>query len=48
MHVGPRPGVPDPYGGDMETYAATWALLERAMQGFFDWLRDTGRTSAMS
>lgn len=46
--VGPRPGVPDPYGGDMETYAATWALLERAMQGFFDWLRDTGRTSAKS
>ncbi|WP_423929516.1 low molecular weight phosphatase family protein [Candidatus Palauibacter sp.] len=34
-------GVPDPYGGDLETYEATWALLTCAMRGFFDWLRDT-------
>lgn len=29
-------GVPDPYGGDLETYAATWELLARAMRGLFD------------
>lgn len=44
--AGSRAGVPDPYGGDIETYEATWALLERAMRGFFDWLSDTGRTPA--
>ena len=37
-------GVPDPYGGDIETYEATWVLLERAVCGLFDWLRDAGRT----
>ena len=36
-------GVPDPYGGDLETYEATWALLERAMRGFFDWLQEAER-----
>lgn len=40
-------GVPDPYGGDVDTYEATWALLDRAMEGFFDWL-DTGRDPAVS
>lgn len=29
-------GVPDPYGGDLETYEATWDLLTRAMRGLFD------------
>lgn len=29
-------GVPDPYGGDIETYEATRALLTQAMRGFFD------------
>ena len=38
-------GVPDPYGGDLETYEATWTLLERAMRGFFDWLLEADQTS---
>lgn len=29
-------GVPDPYGGDLETYEATRKLLTRAMRGLFD------------
>ncbi|WP_419858974.1 low molecular weight protein arginine phosphatase [Candidatus Palauibacter irciniicola] len=29
-------GVPDPYGGDLDTYEATRELLTRAMQGLFD------------
>ena len=29
-------GVPDPYGGDFETYEATRALLTLAMRGLFD------------
>ena len=33
-------GVPDPYGGDLETYEATRKLLTRAMRGLFDALGD--------
>ncbi|MCY3699749.1 MAG: hypothetical protein OXH46_08955 [Gemmatimonadetes bacterium] len=29
-------GVPDPYGGDVETYEETRKLLTRAMRGLFD------------
>lgn len=29
-------GVPDPYGGDIDTYEATRKLLTRAMRGLFD------------
>lgn len=29
-------GVPDPYGGDLATYEATWELLALAMGGLFD------------
>lgn len=36
-------GVPDPYGGDLETYEATWALLTLAMRGLFDVLQEPGR-----
>ena len=35
-------GVPDPYGGDIETYEATRKLLTRAMRGLFDALGDEG------
>lgn len=38
-------GIPDPYGGGPEEYAATRALLDRAVRGLFDWLRDTGRVA---
>lgn len=36
-------GVPDPYGGDLETYEATWDLLTLAMRGLFDALEEQGR-----
>lgn len=41
-------GVPDPYGGDLETYEATWVLLERAMRGFFDWLLEVEQAPDVS
>ena len=40
-------GIPDPYGGDIDVYEATWALLDRALDGFFHWLRDTDSTPAV-
>lgn len=36
-------GVPDPYGGDVETYEETRALLTLAMRGFFDALDEDER-----
>ncbi len=36
-------GVPDPYGGDIETYEATRELLTLAMRGLFDALGGDGR-----
>lgn len=36
-------GVPDPYGGDLETYEATRALLTLAVRGFFDALAEAER-----
>lgn len=35
-------GVPDPYGGDVETYEETRKLLTRAMRGLFDALGEEG------
>ena len=36
-------GVPDPYGGDLQTYEGTWELLTLAMRGLFDALGDEER-----
>ena len=36
-------GVPDPYGGDVETYEATRALLTLAMRGLFNALAEDER-----
>jgi protein-tyrosine phosphatase len=40
----PRHGlaVPDPFGGDLETYEETYRLLERAIRGLFDDLFPAG------
>ena len=35
-------GVPDPYGGDLETYQRSWRLLALAMRGLFEALRTDG------
>lgn len=40
---GSEGGVPDPYGGDVETYEATRELLTLAMRGFFDALDEDER-----
>lgn len=36
-------GVPDPYGGDLQTYEGTWELLTLAMRGLFDVLDEGER-----
>lgn len=33
-------GVPDPFGGDLDTYGATFELLRLAMRGLFDAILD--------
>ncbi|MCG8467166.1 MAG: low molecular weight protein arginine phosphatase [Gemmatimonadetes bacterium] len=33
-------GVPDPFGGDLDAYLATYVLLSQAMTGLFDAFRD--------
>ena len=33
-------GIPDPFGGDRDTYRATFEMLRLAMLGLFDALRD--------
>ncbi len=42
-HERSQDGVPDPYGGDVETYEATRKLLALAMRGLFDALGDDPR-----
>ena len=45
-HASRGAGVPDPFGGDLDTYEGTFELLRLAMRGLFDALRDEAEEGA--